>query len=302
MNIKRYRLSLGFFLFYLLAGFNCSSNPPLEFKGDRAYQYLKEQCQFGPRNPGSYGHQALKKYLLDFFSAYTNLVKSQDFIWEDTTENLRLELSNIIVSFYPGEKKRVLLCAHWDTRPWADKDSDPANNFTPISGANDGASGVAVLMELASIISKRKPRYGVDIVFFDAEDFGSDKHPDRWCLGSNYFSRNLGEYKASFGILLDMVGDKDLQIYKEGYSNRYAKDIVELVWRKAEKLSISNFRPEIKHFVIDDHLFLIQAGIPCIDLIDFDYPYWHTLQDTPDKCSPESLEKVGKVLLKVLYD
>jgi hypothetical protein len=302
MNIKRYRLNLGFFLFYLLIGFNCSSNPPLEFKGDRAYQYLKEQCQFGPRDPGSYGHQAFKIYLLDFASLYTNLVKSQDFIWEDTTENLRLELSNIIVSFYPDEKERILLCAHWDTRPWADKDPDPVNNSTPILGANDGASGVAVLMELAAIISKKKPKYGVDIVFFDAEDFGSEEHQDRWCIGSNYFSRNLGEYKASFGILLDMVGDKDLQIYKEGYSDRYAKDIVELVWGKAEKLSLSNFRPEMKHYVIDDHLFLIQAGIPCIDLIDFDYPYWHTLQDTPDKCSPESLEKVGKVLLKVLYD
>jgi glutaminyl-peptide cyclotransferase len=302
MNIKKYRLKLGFFLFCLLIGFNCSSKPPLEFKGNRAYQYLKEQCQFGPRDPGSYGHQAFKKYLLDFTSLHTNLVKSQDFIWEDSTENLRLELSNIIVSFYPDEKKRVLLCAHWDTRPWADKDPDPVNNSTPIPGANDGASGVAVLMELATIISEKKPKYGVDMIFFDGEDFGSDKHPDRWCLGSNYFSRNLGGYKASFGILLDMVGDKDLQIFKEGYSYRYAKDIVELVWGKAERLSIANFRPEMKHYVIDDHLFLIQAGIPCIDLIDFDYPYWHTLQDTPDKCSPESLEKVGKVLLKVLYD
>jgi len=302
VSIKRYSSSLGFFFFYLLVGLNCTSNPPLEFKGKRAYQYLKEQCQFGPRYPGSPGHQALKKYLLDFFSTYTNLIKSQDFVWEDTTENLKLELSNMIASFYPEEKERVLLCAHWDTRPWADKDPNPANRSTPILGANDGASGVAVLMELATILSKRKPKYGVDLVLFDAEDYGSEDHPERWCLGSNYFSRNLGEYKASFGILLDMVGDKDLQVYKEGYSSRYAKEVVELVWRKAEELSIPNFRSEIKHFMIDDHLFLIQAGIPCIDIIDFDYPYWHTLEDTPEKCSPESLEKVGKVLLKVLYD
>lgn len=293
---------LGFFLLCFLAGFNCRVNPPAEFKGERAYQYLNEQCQFGPRFPGSPGHRALKKYLLDFYSRYTNLVKSQDFLWEDTSESLKLELSNIIVSFYPEKNERVILCAHWDTRPWADKDPDPANRSTPILGANDGASGVAVLMELATILSKRKPEYGVDIVLFDGEDYGSDEHPERWCLGSNHFSRNLGEYKASFGILLDMVGDRDLQIHPEGYSSMYAKEIVELVWKKAERLSISEFKPEVKHFMIDDHLFLIRAGIPCIDLIDFDYPYWHTLEDTPDKCCAESLEKVGRVLLSILYD
>jgi len=302
VSIKRSRSGLGFFFFCLLVGLNCTTNPPAEFKGDRAYQYLNEQCQFGPRYPGSPGHRALKKYLLDFFSRYTNLVKSQDFLWEDTSESLKLELSNIIASFYPGKNERVILCAHWDTRPWADKDPDPANRSTPILGANDGASGVAVLMELAAILSKRKPKYGVDIVLFDGEDYGSDEYPERWCLGSNHFSRNLGEYKASFGILLDMVGDRDLQIHPEGYSSRYAKEIVELVWKKAGKLSISEFKPEIKHFMIDDHLPLIRAGIPCIDLIDFDYPYWHTLEDTPDKCCAESLEKVGRVLLSILYN
>jgi len=302
LDIKKSKLSLVSLFFFFFIGANCSSDPTLEFKGGRAYQYLKEECQFGPRNPGSPGHRALKKYLLDFFSAYSNLVKSQDFVWEDTTGDLKLELSNIIVSFYPEKKERVLLCAHWDTRPWADKDSNPENRSTPILGANDGASGVAVLMELAPILSKKKPRYGVDLVFFDAEDLGSDDHPERWCVGSNYFSRNLGGYKAIFGILLDMVGDKNLQIYKEGYSNQYAKEVVDLVWTKAEKLSISNFKPEVKYNLVDDHISLIKAGIPCIDIIDFDYPYWHTLGDTPDKCSPESLEKVGKVLLKVLYD
>lgn len=302
MYIKKSKLSLVSLFFFFFIGVSCSSDHSSEFKGERAYQYLKEECQFGPRNPGSPGHRALKKYLLDFFSTYSNLVKSQDFAWEDTTGNLKLELSNIIVSFYPEKKERVLLCAHWDTRPWADRDSNPENHSTPILGANDGASGVAVLMELAPILSKKKTRYGVDLVFFDAEDLGSDDRPERWCLGSNYFSRNLGGYKASFGILLDMVGDKDLQIYKEGYSNHYAKEVVDLVWSKAEKLSISNFKPEVKNFLIDDHISLIKAGIPCIDIIDFDYPYWHTLGDTPDKCSPESLEKVGKVLLKVLYD
>ncbi len=302
MDIKIYKFLLYLCLLFSLVGLSCSSNPPLEFKGEKAYQFLKEQCEFGPRYPGSPGHQALRKYLLDFFSAHTNLVRSQDFVWEDTSDKTKLELSNIIVSFYPEKKERVLLCAHWDTRPWADKDPQPANRFKPIMGANDGASGVAVLMELATLFSRRKPRYGIDLVLFDGEDYGSDDHPERWCIGSDYFSRHLGEYKPSYGILLDMVGDKDLQICKEGYSNRYAKGIVELVWGKAEKLSVSEFRPEIKYYMIDDHISLIRAGIPCIDIIDFDYPYWHTLEDTPDKCSPESLEKVGKVLLGILYN
>jgi glutaminyl-peptide cyclotransferase len=302
VNIKICNFLLSSFLLFFLIELNCSSNPQLEFKGERAYQFLKEQCELGPRYPGSPGHQAQRKYLLDFFSAHTNLIKSQDFVWEDTAEGLKLELSNIIASFYPEKKERVLLCAHWDTRPWADKDPDPANRLSPILGANDGASGVAVLMELATIISKRKPRYGVDIVLFDGEDYGSDDHPERWCIGSNYFSSNLGGYKASFGILLDMIGDKDLQIYKEGYSSRYAKEIVDLVWGKAERHQFSDFKPEVRYFLIDDHLPLIRAGIPCVDIIDFDYPYWHTLEDTPDKCSPESLGKVGKVLIEILYD
>ncbi|MDH4223320.1 MAG: M28 family peptidase [candidate division Zixibacteria bacterium] len=223
-------------------------------------------------------------------------------MWEDKTDNLKLNLSNIIASFYPDKKERILLCAHWDTRPWADKDPEPANRFTPISGANDGASGVAVLMELASTISGKKPKYGVDIILFDGEDYGSDEHPERWCLGSSYFSKNSGGYKAVFGILLDMIGDRDLQIYQEGYSSRYAGEIVRMVWEKAQKLSISDFKTGVKHYMVDDHLPLIQAGIPCIDIIDFDYPYWHTIEDTPDKCSPESLEKVGKVILSVLYN
>ncbi|HVP35953.1 MAG TPA: M28 family peptidase [Terriglobales bacterium] len=302
MFIKKARLSLLFLFLFFFSGVNCSSDTSLEFKGERAYQYLKDECRFGPRNPGSPGHQALRKYLLDFFSAYSNLIRSQDFVWEDTTGNLKFDLSNIIVSFYPEKKERVLLCAHWDTRPWADRDSNPENHQTPILGANDGASGVAVLMELAPILSKKKPKYGVDLVFFDGEDLGSEDHPERWCVGSNYFSQNLGSYRASFGILLDMIGDKDLQIYKEGYSEQYAKQVNDLVWTKAGKLSISNFKPEVKTFIIDDHIALIRAGIPCIDLIDFDYPYWHTLEDTPDKCSPASLEKVGKVLLQVLYE
>jgi glutaminyl-peptide cyclotransferase len=213
-----------------------------------------------------------------------------------------LELTNIIASFYPEMKRRLILCAHWDTRPFADKDSNPENRSQPILGANDGASGVALLLEIASLLPTKKPKWGVDIVFFDGEDYGSEGRYDMYCLGSQFFSKNLGDYHPEFGILLDLIGDENLEIYREGYSDRHAKHIVDLIWSKAKELNSVSFRDSIKHWVLDDHLPLIGVGIPCVDLIDLDYPYWHTLEDTPDKCSPRSLKEVGEVILKILYE
>lgn len=243
-----------------------------------------------------------KEYLLDILRSYTNLVKEQKFSFYDSLKRLDLNSTNIIASFYPEKTRRILLCAHWDTRPFADKETDPELKKLPILGANDGASGVAVLLEIASIISKKEPKWGVDIVLFDAEDYGSEQRGVEFCVGSKFFAKNLGNYRPEFGILLDMIGDKDLNIYKEGYSDLYARDIVDLIWDLAKKLKVECFKDSVKYFMVDDHLPLISAGIPCVDLIDFDYPYWHTLSDTPDKCSPKSLEQVGKVLLKILYD
>jgi glutaminyl-peptide cyclotransferase len=259
------------------------------------------QCQFGPRNPGSEGHQRTKKYLLDKMSQYTNLVKTQEFVYQDTSKKAKLELTNIIASFYPDQKKRMLLCAHWDTRPVADQDPDFSLREKPIPGANDGASGVAVLLEMARVISQRKPKWGVDIILFDGEDYGAEDKLDEFCLGSKYFAKNKGGYNPEFGILLDMIGDKDLKIYREGYSNKYAKKVVDLVWGAAQKLKLSCFNDSTKYSMYDDHIPLLEVGIPGIDLIDYDYPYWHTTQDTPDKCSSESLQKIGEVLIEILY-
>ncbi|HKZ22598.1 MAG TPA: M28 family peptidase [candidate division Zixibacteria bacterium] len=232
----------------------------------------------------------------------TNLVSSQEFLHFDSVLKKEFILTNIIASFYPEEKERILLCAHWDTRPWADQDSAVGNRNQPIWGANDGASGVAVLLELAHIISREKSKYGVDIVFFDGEDSGIKGNTKSYCLGSTFFAKNLPVPRPKFGILLDMVGDKDLNIYREQYSNTYAPEIVNLIWNKARKLKLKAFYSEVRHPVWDDHMPLILAGIPTVDIIDLDYPYWHTLQDTPDKCSPQSLETVGKLLISILYD
>jgi hypothetical protein len=288
-------------LFFLGLFYSCASNSPPKFDGAEAFQYLTAQCQLGPRNPGSDGHQRTKKYLLDKLRQNTNLVKTQEFVYQDTSRGEKIELTNIIASFYPERKQRMLLCAHWDTRPTADRDPDSSLREKPIWGANDGGSGVAVLLEIAKIISQKEPKWGVDMILFDGEDYGPEGELEKFCLGSKYFVKNKGEYKPEFGILLDMIGDKDLNIYKEEYSNRYAKNIVDLVWGTAQKLKIDCFNDSTKYFVYDDHIPLLEVGIPCIDLIDFDYPYWHTTQDTPDKCSPESLQKIGEVLVEILY-
>lgn len=280
--------------------FSCSSSS-VKFDGERAFAHLLEQCQFGPRYPGSAGHERTRKYLLDKLSFHTNLVKTQDFVYFDESQNVKLELTNIIASFYPEKKERVLLSAHWDTRPMADHDPDTALRSKPILGANDGASGVAVLLEIATIISQRKPKWGVDLIFFDGEDWDTEGDLNELCLGSKHFAENKGAYQPKFGILLDMVGDKDLTFYREGYSSMSAHEIIDLVWSRAKSIGLSCFKDSINDFIYDDHIPLLNAGIPCIDLIDFDYPYWHTTQDTPDKCSPESLQKVGDLLIEILY-
>jgi glutaminyl-peptide cyclotransferase len=281
--------------------YSCASTSPPRFDGKKAFSYLVGQCQLGPRNPGSLGHERCKKYLLDKLKLYTNLVKTQAFVYQDKSQKERLELTNIIASFYPEKRRRVLLCAHWDTRPFADRDPDSSLREKPILGANDGASGVAVLVEMARIISQKEPKWGVDIILFDGEDYGTEDELEKFCLGSKYFAKNKGEYKPEFGILLDMIGDKDLNIYKEGYSARYAQEVADFVWGAAHKLKFDCFYDSTKHFMYDDHFPLLEAGIRCIDIIDFDYPYWHTTQDTPDKCSPESLQKIGEVLIEILY-
>ncbi len=280
---------------------NCSSLSVPKFDSEKAFAELNGQCQIGPRYPNSPGHDRCRKYLLDKLSGYTNLVKIQDFTYRDEALQKDLKLTNLIASFYPEKKERVLLCAHWDTRPFADQDPDSSLRSKPILGANDGASGVAILLEIARIISQRKSQWGVDLIFFDGEDWGPESDLDKFCLGSKYFAKNKGNYQPQIGILLDMVGGKNLQLYKEAHSFIYAQDVLNLVWERAKKLGFTCFKDSIQYFVYDDHIPLLEAGIPCIDLIDFDYPWYHTVSDTPAKCSPQSLQIIGDLLVDILY-
>lgn len=269
---------------------------------ESAFNYLVKQCEFGPRNPGSAGHQACREYLISELSKTADTVTRQDFLFRIPRENTPQLCTNIIANYKPGEKTRILLCAHWDTRPWADLDPDAANHNKPISGANDAASGVAVLLEIANHLKKTPPPVGIDIVFFDAEDAGLYGNTELWAIGSKEFARkSAGNYQPVFGILLDMIGDKDLEIYIEKQSNKFAPNIVKKVWDKAAELGISEFIPIEKFDIADDHVRLLNIGIRCIDIIDFEYPPWHTMDDVPANCSAESLEKVGRVVMEIIY-
>jgi hypothetical protein len=276
------------------------------FNGARAYGFLKAQVAFGPRNPNSEGHRRCLEYLVNNLRRCTESVRLQQFT-EAGYDHDQLALSNVIASFKPALRQRILLCAHWDTRPRAERDPDPAKRDKPILGANDGASGVAILLEIAEQLKRVPPSIGVDIVLFDGEDYGKEGDLSRYLLGSQYFARSKPpDYVPRFGILLDMVGDASLELPQEKNSLRFAPDVVDLVWKTAQQLNVPQFLPEVGEEIMDDHIPLNRVGIKTVDLIDFNYPddsnrYWHTHQDTPDHCSAGSLQAVGLVLTEIIY-
>ena len=275
--------------------------PP--FDGARAMFFLEKQCEFGPRNPGSEGHRLCRDYLVEELKKHADVVQTQAFMFSYGSPAQTATGYNIIGRFQPQNRDRIILCAHWDTRPWADEDPNPANHNTPVLGANDGASGVAVLLHMAELFAKTPPRIGIDIVFFDAEDAGTHNRNETWALGSVAFAREYAySFNPRYAILLDMIGDADLNIFQDAYSVQYAPALVNKIWDKAAELGINEFIPEVGYIVYDDHVPLLRAGIQAVDVIDFNYPYWHTVEDTPDKCSAESLEKVGRVITAIVYE
>ncbi len=275
-----------------------------QFDGERAFRYLKAQTDLGPRNPNSAGHRACMAYLENELKRYADVVTLQRFTHKGYNETLNL--ANVFAQFAPAAEKRIILLAHWDTRPRAEEDADPSQRNKPIIGANDGASGVAVLLELARMFKEDPPPIGVDILLTDGEDYGDaqkDGNNELYFLGAKHFARTKPvTYRPQYGILLDMVGDRDLQLPLEQNSMRFAPQLMDLVWATAEEHGITQFIRVPGEMISDDHLPLNEAGIPTIDIIDFQYPHWHTQQDTPDKCSPESLEAVGTVVAAVIYN
>jgi len=274
------------------------------FDGQQAYEHLQQICKLGPRTSGSPGMQAQQQMVREHFAALGGKVGFQEFRIRHPVTGRRVTLANCIVQWHPEKKKRILLCAHYDTRPYPDQDPNPRlRRSGTFLGANDGASGVALLMELGRAMPQLESEYGIDFVLFDGEEFVF-RPGDRYFLGSDWFARQYvadpPQHRYVCGILLDMVGDADLQIFQEKHSVswRDTKPLVDDLWATAARLGIEEFVPRVKHEVNDDHLPLRNtAKIPTCNIIDFDYPHWHTTADTPDKCSAASLEKVGRVLL-----
>jgi len=291
--------------FFIPLALLAQGNP--EFDSKRAFSFLEGQCVLGPRNPGTMGHRKGLKYILNVVSPLADTVHIQRFSYSDPYSGNMFELSNIISQFNPENKNRIWLAAHWDTRPWADVDSRPENREKPILGANDGASGVAVLLELAHHFHQQSPPLGVDLVFLDGEDLGKQGDLDNFFNGSRYLAKHIPTKIPEYCILIDMVGDKELELPIEWNSLRQAKNLVRSLWDLAERLSLTPFQSRVGYAVEDDHVILFEeGGIPSIVIIDFAYPnrtlnYWHTLEDTPDKCSPQSLKTVGTLLLHHVY-
>jgi len=280
--------------------------PVPRFDGENAFRYLVRQVEFGPRNPGSAGHRQCLAFFQSELHKFADTVFLQTFPYR-TSRGESYQGTNVIARFRQNDNPAILLTAHWDTRPWADQDTDPKNYDKPIPGANDGASGVAVLLEMARIFAEARPPVNIDIVLFDAEDTGETGNSESFALGSQYFARNLpANTRYRYAINFDMIGDKNLEIRREGNSDAYAPALMDAVFSTARLLGFPQFIDEPMVGIYDDHMPLNEANIPAIDLIDFGYPdeshrYWHTMQDTPDKCSPESLHAVGTVILHLLY-
>lgn len=276
------------------------SQPP-EFDSANAFTYLEKQCSFGPRNPGSEGNRRCLDWLEATLREFGAEVYIQRFEANEALTGIDHKLTNII-GYFPGEGGApLMLCAHWDTRVHANLDPDPVNRTKPIAGANDGASGVAVLLEIARIASDHSPPRDLLIVFFDGEDMGRASMAEEFALGSKYWASHQVPLPVEEAILLDMIGDGDLEIPIEWYSEKNAPCLRRQLWEIARKLELPAFVDEPGPAVQDDHVRLQRVGIRAVDLIDFDYPYWHTLEDTPDKCSAESLGQVGKVLVGFIW-
>jgi glutaminyl-peptide cyclotransferase len=273
-----------------------------EFAGQRAFGYLEQQMQFGPRIPGTPAHDRAGDWMLERLHAAADTVVVQAFT-HVTRQGQTLHLRNFLARYRPAVAERVLLLAHWDTRPHADQSANLGQQRLPVPGANDGASGVALLLGVADALKAKPPAVGVDLLFVDGEDFGNfATDSNEVLMGSRYFADHQpAGYPPLFAVLFDMVADKDQQFYHEGNSQAFAPEVVERVWRTAADLGYGRvFIPGVKHTLTDDHVALQKVGIHAIDVVDFDYPYWHTTEDTIDKVSAASLQVVGDVAVALV--
>ncbi len=274
------------------------------FDGERAYEYLEKQVSYGPRVPGSENAANCREYFLSFFDSLGIKVDTLQFIHNSKVSGKPVTMINVIASIDPvdrNDSKRYLLAAHYDSRPRAEYDANPEKRENWIDGANDGASGVAVLMELANLFVSQNPQVGIDLLLLDGEDFGRPGDLDEYFLGAKDFVKRGIKGKYEFALVIDMIGDSDLKIYREEHSNKYSPEITNLVWNTAAKLGETVFVDSVKYAIYDDHLSFMIIKLQSAVIIDFDYKYWHTTLDNADKCSAASLESVGRVVAELMY-
>ena len=282
---------------------------PTPFDGERGIKYLKQLCDIGTRISGSDGMKKQQEFLIKHFEGLGGTVTKQEFQAKQTSRRDKVDMTNLIVSWFPDRKSRIILCCHYDTRPSADQEADPRRWGKPFISANDGTSGVAFMMELANHMKDFPTGVGVDFVFFDGEEYvftGPAAGDDRYFFGSEYFASEYTAKKAKLpytytaAILFDLCMHDGARLAIEGHSWKGAKALVTDIWGIAETNGAKSFRFE-RGFgraddVLDDHLALLNAGIPAIDIIDFDYKHWHLLSDTPDKCSAAQMTSVASVI------
>lgn len=287
------------------------------FNPDSAYSYIKKQVEFGPRTPGSEAHRQCAEYIVNELSRHgvdTILVQNAIISAFNGDE---LPITNIMGRINPDARRRVLLAAHYDTRPWADNEDLDERKNTPIPGANDGGSGVGVILELARVLCQNRPEIGVDMLLVDAEDYGNSagfgNNDDTWCLGTQYWTAHspyTPETKPVYGIVLDMVGGTNARFHREYYSNKAARNVVDKVWGTAARSGFSNFFPnEVGGALIDDHIFIDRSGIPCIDIVECNNiitrsfpPTWHTLRDDMSSIDTAPLRAAGRTVQAVIME
>lgn len=301
-----------------------ASNKPqeilnVEFSGDSAYKYTADQVAFGPRVPGTEAHAKCLDYMVSALKRFGAEVEIQEGEGTNYLGNPE-KIKNVIGRIQPQKANRLILCAHWDCRPFADNEKDAKLRDTPIDGANDGASGVGVLLEVARQLQIKPSKIGVDIIFFDVEDMGTPSHkagikylPDTWCLGSQFWGQSdMGKTsQARYAILLDMVGAPNATFHKESFSQQWAANIVDQIWQRANRMGFgANFVNANGGYITDDHYYIHKhTGIPAVDIIHYDSQtessfgsYWHTHQDTMDNVDKGTLNAVGSVVLGVVYN
>ncbi|MES2767476.1 MAG: M28 family peptidase [Bacteroidota bacterium] len=280
-----------------------------QFDSQRAYDLIQKQVDFGPRVPNTKAHNDCRDFLKSELEQYADTVIIQSF--QKQMYGTNLKLTNIIGSFSPEKTNRVVLCAHWDSRPRAEEDSVPANRVKGIPAANDGGSGVAVLLELARLFKTQQPDVGIDIVLFDAEDYAQATKSEDYSQGAQYYVANMPVARPRYAILLDIVGDKEAFFPMEANSYQSSPALVEQIWRVGMEHGNGLFQRNVAGPVTDDHIPFIRAGIPAVDIIDLEMVgnnspkprrrYWHTQYDTMDNIGKETLNGVGKTLLNFLF-